>query len=190
MKITSKYSAIIELAIAIVLVVVCFKYSFLAYGSFSPIKAHESSERTFHYGPSKIIKTIDLKDQKIYLCRYKDWFSADTVNRGSISLIKWYPGDNVSGAPIDYSKQVSYYWSSSGNKDNISTMKLYGYVNDPNITTILLEEENGANQSRYDLDESRMFIFIWSEISQNLKTKYLRGLNKENKVIYEEKAFL
>jgi len=104
-KINEKYCATMEWIIAIVLVVLCFKYSILSYGNLLPLKAHQQSERTYHYGPSNIIKTINLKGGKIYLCRYKDWFSADTVKKG---IIKWYPGDNVAGSKIDYSKQVSY----------------------------------------------------------------------------------
>lgn len=186
MKINDRNRAIIEWAIAIVLIVVTCKFSILSYGSFSPLKAHEQSERTFHYGPSKIIKTIDLNGQKIYLCRYKDWFSADTVRK---EFVKWYPGDNVGGTPIDYSKQVSFSWNSSSNKQNKMTMKVYGYVNNTEIATIILIGEKETTISKYDLDENRMFIFYWIEDNQKNKTIYLKGLNKDDKVICEEKVF-
>lgn len=84
MKINDKQKAIFEWTMAIVLLMLTFKASSLSYGSFSPIKAHYQSERTFHYGPSEIIKTINLKGTKIYLCRYKDWISANTVKKGII----------------------------------------------------------------------------------------------------------
>jgi hypothetical protein len=165
--------------------VVSWRFPLLFYGSFSPVKAHEQSERTYYYGPSKIIKTIDLDGQKIYLCRYKDWYSANTVKKG---IIKWYPGNGVSGIPIDYSKQVSFTWNGSVNEQNKMTMKVYGYVNNPEITTIVLAGENQTNTSRYDLDESRMFIFYWMEGDQTFKIGYLKGLNKDGKIIYEEKV--
>ncbi|WP_097027182.1 hypothetical protein [Clostridium peptidivorans] len=184
MTLNKKHSAIIEWIIAIVLVVICWNYSIFSYGSFSPIKAHEQSERTYHYGPSKIIKTIDLDGGKIYLCRYKDWFSANTVRRG---IINWHPGDQVSGTPIDYSKQVSYSWSGARIKGDIMIIKTYGYVSDPKITTILFEDEGKTNTSRYALDESKMFIFYWNEDMQKSKEKYLKGLDRDGKVIYEEK---
>ncbi|MBL4937851.1 hypothetical protein JK636_19265 [Clostridium sp. YIM B02515] len=186
MKINERHRAIIEWVVAVVLIVVTCKFSILSYGSFSPVRAHEQSERTFHYGPSKIIKTIDLDKQKIYLCKYKDWFSADTVKKG---IVKWYPGDNVDGTPIDYSKQVSFTLSGSSNKQNKMIMKVYGCVNNPEINTILLVEENEANTSRYDLDESKMFIFYWEEDSEKHKVKYLKGLNKDGKIIYEEEVY-
>ncbi|WP_186430373.1 hypothetical protein [Clostridium sp. BSD9I1] len=184
MTVNEKHSAIIEWVIAIVLVVICLNYSIFSYGNFSPVKAHEQSERTYHYGPSKIIKTIDLDGEKIYLCRYKDWFSANTVKRG---IIKWYPGNQVAGTPIDHSKQVSYSLSGSGIKDNTMIAKVYGYVSDPKITTILLEDESKTNTLRYALDESKMFIFHWNEDMQSSKVKYLKGLDRDGKVIYEEK---
>lgn len=186
MKINEKCRSIIEWIIAIVLIAVCLKYFVLSYGSFSPIKAHQLSEKTYYYGPSDIIKTVDLKGGKIYLCRYKNWFSADTVKK---RMIRWYPGDQVAGSPIDYSKQVSYSWGNSHIKKDISIMKIYGYVNDPNITTIVAVEDRGTNTLRYDLDKSRMFIFYWNEDEQKDKIKYLKGLNKEGKIIYEEKVY-
>lgn len=186
MKINKKLGAIIEWILAIMLIIAVWKFSILSYGSFSPLKAHEQSERTYHYGPSKIVKTIDMDGEKIYLCRYKDWISANTVRKG---LIKWYPGDNVGGTPIDYSKQVSFSWSGSTNKQNSFTTKIYGYVNDTEITEILLVDENEKNTSRYELDESRMFVFYCVDDSQKFEEIYLKGLNKDGKIIYEEKAY-
>lgn len=186
MKINEKLGAIIEWILAIMLIIAVWKFSILSYGSFSPLKAHEQSERTYHYGPSKIVKTIDMDREKIYLCRYKDWISANTVRK---ELIKWYPGDNVGGTPIDYSKQVSFTWSGSTNKENLFTKKIYGYVNDTEITEILLVDENEKNISRYDLDESRMFIFYCAEDSQKISKIHLKGLNKYGKIIYEENDY-
>ena len=57
MKIYKKYSAIIEWFLAIILILICSKIIFP--GSFTPLKAHEQSEKSVYYGPSNIIKTID-----------------------------------------------------------------------------------------------------------------------------------
>lgn len=179
------HRAIIEWTIAIVLMVISWRFSTLYYGSFSPLKAHEQSERTIYYGPSKIIRTINLHEQKIYLCRYKDWFSADTVNKG---IIKWYSGSGVYGIPIDYSKQITFTWNASANKQNKMTFKVFGYVNNPEITAMLLTGDNEANTSRYDLDKDRMFIFYWIEGGQTYKIGYLKGLNKDGKIIYEQEV--
>lgn len=185
MRINKKFCAVIEWIVAILLLVIAYKYSLLSYGSFSPLKAHEQSERTYHYGPSTIIRTIDLDGEKIYLCRYKDWFSISSVNRKGI---KWYPGNNVSGTPIDKSKQVSYNWGGSSNKEGSMRMVVYGYVSDPNITTMSLEE-SGKDALRYELGESRMFIFYWNEDSDKRKDIQLRGIDKEGKAVYEGITF-
>ncbi len=65
-------------------------------------------------------------------------------------------------------------------------MKIYGYVNDPNITVMLAEDDKG-NVLKYDLDDSRIFIFYWNENEHKYQIKSLKGLNKEDKIIYEEK---
>lgn len=188
MKINKKCSAVIEWVLAIFLLGVCFKYLFLSCGSFSPIKAYEQSERTFHYGPSEIIKTIDFKGGKIYLCKYKQWFSVNTVKK---EMIKWYPGDQVAGREIDYSKKVTYSWSNSRIKDDVRIMNMYGYVNDPNIVTMLLEVEGENNRDtlKYNLDENKMFIFYWNEKEEKYKMNFLKGIDKKGKVIYEEELY-
>lgn len=181
MKINKKHNPIIEWIIAIVLIMLCRNFSIFSYGSLSAIRAHEKSERTLHYGPSDIIRSIDLDDAKIYLCRYKDWFSISTVKRG---LVMWYPGGGGVEV-IDYSKQVSYSWGTSDIKENMIT-KIYGYVSDSDIDTIIITDENKTNKAKYVLDESRMFIFHWNDNEQKNKIQYLRGLNEDGNVIYEE----
>ncbi|WP_461206204.1 hypothetical protein [Clostridium sp. DL1XJH146] len=47
-------------------------------------------------------------------------------------------------------------------------------------------EENRMDTFKYDLDENRMFIFYWNEDEQNYNMKYLRGLDKDRKIIYED----
>ena len=88
----SKVLDIIEWGILTVLLSVIINNHFLSYANFSPMEAHKQSERTSYYGPSEIIKEIDLDGYKIYLCRYKEWFSANTViKRGFM----WYPGSGT-----------------------------------------------------------------------------------------------
>ena len=179
---------ILEWVVAAALLFACAKIYLFSYGSFSPLKTHQQSERTFLYGPSKIIKEIDLDGGIIYLCRYKDWFSADTVRKG---IIKWYPGDSVGGCPIDYSKKISYHWSNSHIKGDISIMKLFGIATDPSISTVTLDVEEKGNPTtlKYSLDASRMFIFYWSQKEHNYNFRYLRGLDSNGKILYEQKLY-
>lgn len=183
LKINNTHKAVIEWIIAVLLVITSYKFSPLSYGSFSPLKAHELSERTYHYGPSKIIKTIDFDGKRIYLCKYKDWFSADTVKKG---LIKWYPDSNVAGTPIEPSKQISFSFGGRRNKQDKMDWEFYGCVTDPDITKVQLVLKNEVNPFSYDLDESKMFIFYWIETNPQHTMNYLRGLDKDGKIIYEK----
>lgn len=184
MKINKKYTPIIEWILAIFLLIICFKYTLLSYGSFSPVKAHEELERTYHYGPSKIVKTLDIDGYKIYLCKYKDWYSADVVKR---KFFKWVSEDPA-GTPINYSNQLSHTWHTSRMKGDKLKILVYGYVNDSKITTILLEDESKTNSLSYDLDESQMFIFYSDADDVFNKIYILKGLDSNGNIICEEKV--
>lgn len=184
----NRFKDILEWIIAGVLLFACYEAYPFSYGSFSPQKAHQQSEKTFSYGPSKIIKEIDLDGGVIYLCRYKDWFSADTVKK---EIIKWYPGSGVEGIPIDYSKKISYNWGNSQIKSGIHIMKLYGIATDHSISTVTLDVEEKGNPTtlKYSLDANRMFIFYWSEKEHDYNFRYLRGLDSNGQILYEQKLY-
>lgn len=182
MKIYKKYSAIIEWSLAILLILVCSKIFFP--GSFTPLKTHEQSEKSVYCGPSDVIKTVDLGREKIYLCKYKDWFSESTVRR---KIIKWYPVNYPAGHPIDYSKQLTFNAYTSKSTENSEPItKVYGYVNDPKIKTIVLEDKNKETISSYELDENKMFIFALYENIEKKEVSYIKGLDSDYNVVYEE----
>ena len=176
-----------EWTIAIVLLILCYRLSILSYGHFSALKAHEFSEKTMHYGPSKIIKEVTLKNRKIYLCKYKGWISADSVEK---VLIKWHTGQTLSGYPIDYTKKVTHTWNSSSAYDKKdSLMTVIGYVNDPTITAIILdaykEKTSNVETLKYKLDDSRMFIFTLSDKKDTYLPSTIKGVDKDGNVVYE-----
>lgn len=187
MKINKRYLAIFEWSLAIILVILCVKYSFLSYGSFTPLGAHQASEKTLYYGPSKIVETVNLDGGKIYLCRYKNWISADTVRKG---ILKWYIGDGCGGFLIDFSKPIFYSWSSSRVRDDKSVMKCFGIVNDSRIDKVVLtvEENEKYKDLSYDLNKDRMFIFYWYQNEHKYLGKGIKGLDKAGKVIYKTDA--
>jgi hypothetical protein len=188
MKLSEKYKAIIEWIIAIVLVVICVYYYVLSYKSFTPLQAFKNSEKTMNYGPSEIIKELDKDNVKIYLAKYKNWFSAQAFER---NLITWkFAGGSVSGTPINFNEKLTYSYSGATLKDNKFLWNLYGYVNDINITKVRLQVKRGdkTESLEYQLDKSNMFIFSWfnNNGEQSTFTKII-GLDKDNKVIYEFK---
>lgn len=183
-KISEKFQAVIEWVIAILLIFLCMKTSGFFYGSFSPLKAYQQSERTFHYGPSEIINEIDIEKGKIYLCRYKEWFSANTVIK---KTLKWYIGDGEVGRKIEKADKINYSWSGARIHDYF-LMKVYGYVSEESIDKVLLDVElDGlAKTLEYKLEDDRMFIFYWNEDVYDYKLKELRGVDKSGKVIYSK----
>lgn len=186
MRISSRKAAVIEWSIAVILLLLTINYSMFAYGSFTPLVAHEQSERSGHYGPSTIVKTIVIPGGRIYLCRYKNWFSADLIKKG---IVKWYAAGGSWGKEIDFTEQLTYNWDYVRYRDKEGVSKIYGYVNDPNITMLSAIAADGSDPLKYDLDERRMFIFYWVGVDGTYKYKTLRGFDRSGKIIYEKQLF-
>lgn len=179
---SKKLGLAMQWIIAIVILIICFRISIFSGGKLSALKVHEASEKSYHYGPSEVVNTIDLNRCRIYLCRYKNWFSADTVKKG---IVFWYQGNEGGGTEIDYNKQVTYSKSAEGDTEGNRLMKIYGYVNDEEITTICLECEEGLITEVYNLDKSRLFIFCWQD-NKEFDYKYLVGADENGQILYKE----
>lgn len=188
MNLSEKSKAIIEWIIAVILVMLCVYYYVLSYSSLSPHQAFKNSERTINYGPSEIIKEVDKDNVKIYLAKYKNWFSAQAFER---NLITWkFAGGDVAGTPINFNEKITYSWSGASLKNNKFLWNLYGYVNDKNITKVSLEVKKGnkTESLEYQLDKSNMFIFSWFDNNGEKATfTKINGSDKDNKVVYEYK---
>lgn len=46
---------------------------------------------------------------------------------------------------------------------------------------------NEENSMSFPIDETKMFIFYWNEADEENNLKYLKGMNNNGEVIYEEK---
>lgn len=187
MKLSEKSKALIEWPIAIFLAALCVYFYVLSYRSFTPLQAFRNSERTMNYGPSEIIKEVDMDDVKIYLARYKNWFSCQPVKK---NLITWATeGGCVTGVPINSNEKINYYWFGSSIKSNKFLNSLFGYVNDPSIAAVTVEAERGGKVEsfHYKLDNSKMFIFYWFDTDGKLFYRKITGTDKMNNIIYEYK---
>ena len=179
---SKKIKLAMQWIIVIVILIICFKVTVFPNGRLSAQRVHEDSERSYYYGPSEIINTTDLGSSRIYLCRYKNWFSSDTVKKG---IVLWYPGKEDGGTEIDYRRQITYTKSAEGDESGNRLMKIYGYVNDDEVTTICLKNKECFVTEVYELDESRLFIFCWQD-SKDIDYKYLIAADKDGKVIYKD----
>jgi hypothetical protein len=187
-KVNKRLQSIIEWTIAAILLVTAV-YPFIYYGSFSALKAYQKSEQSYHYGPSEILEVIDFPKGRIFLGKYDKWFSAHTIKKG---LIRWYPGGDPGGYPIKENEQISSTWSGSRISDDYYLYKVYGYVNNSDITTVTLEvewikEDKTENKVlEYKLKDHRGFIFYWNENETKYKLETLRGLDTNGNILYEQ----
>ncbi|MFC5472267.1 hypothetical protein ACFPPD_26640 [Cohnella suwonensis] len=185
--------AIVEWALIALLVWLVFREQAfpVLIGSSSPEKAFRQSESTYHYGPSTILRKVEVPGddrQVIFLSKYKDWFSAHSVIKGRIG---WRPGGGVAGVKIKPDKPLTYSWEGHGIKDGRMLLKFYGYVPDDRISTVELlktDVETGkAAPLMEKLNADRMFLFRWEEESSRWEWSAIRGLDSNGQVVYEQK---
>lgn len=150
----------------------------------SPTSAHKASERSGHYGPSKVYHIEDFDGGKYFLCQYDKWASCNTVNRNL--LFFWSFGNQVHGFEKDPSKAIDYTW---GMTDEIY-YKLYGIRNDKRIEKIEVSLKNGESFTTRKFYED-MFIFTWENKDSDyryLSFKTIKAYDKEGKIVYEDEV--
>jgi hypothetical protein len=183
-----------EWIVAVLFVFLYFRGGDPLDGSPDARKAHELSESSFHYGPSKIVREVPFDSNTVvFLGTYKKWFSADTsLKKGS----RWFPGGGVGGMEIDNSKPLTYSWEVSQIDKKLRLAKWYGYVSDPQIKTVVLNIDvkkdahtvpGNEKVLTQTIKEDRMFLFLWNEGDQQSVWKSIQGLDQAGKLIYEQK---
>lgn len=125
----------------------------------SPISAHEHSERSIHYGPSKIIHVEDFEKGKYILGRYDRWISCNTINQ--IGFFFWRFGSQVTGFENDPTKPLDYTWDMSK-----SYYKLYGIIQDDRIKSIEITLKNGVVLAQNEFYED-MFLLTWKSMEDD-----------------------
>ncbi|MHB8127376.1 MAG: hypothetical protein ACYDEX_00055 [Mobilitalea sp.] len=164
----------------LILLIILFFIFFNQFGLyFTPMSAHENSERGIHYGPSEVVHIEDFKEGKYLLCKYDNYVSCNTVNKSFIFF--WRIGNQPIGFENNKTKPLNFTWNSS-----FSNWKVYGIVNDARIkrVEIVLNDGNTFTQSEFYDD---LFLFIW-DTDDNFSKGYkiIKGYDADNTVIYEE----
>jgi len=178
----NRYAAAFEWIIAIFLIILCINTKYLSYGSFTPIAAHQKSERTYYYGPSEIADTIKLDGTILYLCRYKEWYSLSIVKKG---LLRWQTAGLNIGNKIDPSAPINYSRGFTRINKDLGLNKIYGNASDPEIVKVVLENKDGSDKLQYELDSDRLFVFYWQGEDMLYKYDLLKGLDKSGNIKYE-----
>lgn len=165
----------------IIIITILFVLLLMRTGTYlSPLSAHEHSERSIHYGPSKVVHIEDFEKGKYILGKYDKWVSCNTVNRELFFL--WRFGDQPTGFENDKTKAVSYSGSAS-----FPYNKSYGIVNDKRVKKVEIDLSNGDTLTQKDLYED-LFLLTWkSEDNEQIYMKIIRGYDSGNNLIFEEK---
>lgn len=189
----SRLGGMLEWSAVLILFIILLWVSGWDRTSLTAQDAHELSERSYHYGPSKVVRKIQVdQDTVVFLGTYKQWFSADTVTR---SHFKWRPGGGVAGVPKNPDKPLAYSWEVSSSGSGGTLAKFYGYVNDPKIVTVELDYVMGdrgrntatSGSERQSIPDDRMFLFVWKTEGRDFSWQSIKGLDREGKVRYEHK---
>lgn len=145
----------------------------------TPLAAHRASEKSIHYGPSKVVHVEDFTEGKYILGKYDKWISANTVNKGLFFF--WRMGNGATGIENDLTKDINISYGMSG--DNY---KYYGIINDDRIkrVEILLDNREVLSETEFHED---MFIFAGSGPNNEFPyVKHVKGYDLEDNLIFEE----
>lgn len=163
----------------IILVVLLFLFLMRSGLYLSPLSAHEHSERSIHYGPSKVVHIEDFHGGKYILGKYDKWVSCNTVNR--VLFLLWRFGDQPIGFENHKTKAVEYTWDGDG-----KYYKLYGIINNDKVKRIQIILENGKtfSQTKFYND---LFLFTWTlNGEKNWYFKNIKGYDSHGNIIFED----
>lgn len=165
-----------------IVVIFVLSYLFLNVTGFhlSPIWAHEHSERSIHYGPSKIAHIEEFRGGKLILGKYDRWLTCNIVHR--TWLFFWQFGGGVPGYEYDQSKPLDYSWGVS-----YGFYRLYGIVNDKSIARVELTLIDGTVLSTTDFYDD-LFLFTWWDNNGDVRyMKFIRGYDTKGNLVFEKK---
>lgn len=167
----------------IVLIVILFFLFLNRTGLYlTPLSAHKNSERSAHYGPSKVVYIEDFEKGKYILGKYDKWVSCNTVNK-HFSFF-WSFGNQVHGFENDLTKAVDY--SYGGNNEYY---KWYGIRNNKDVSKVEITLYNGKVIETTDFYDD-MFLVTWHATSDDdndgLYIQNTRAYDSNNNVIFDD----
>ncbi len=169
-----------------ILILVLLFFMFVVRSGFylTPLSAHEHSERSIHYGPSKVVHIADFDKGKYILGKYDRWVSCNTVLQKLFFF--WAIGNQPIGFENDKTKPLDFSWGTS--EDNF---KLYGIINDDRIKTVELTLNNGTLMTKTNFYDD-LFLFTWRLDQDNQPDLYFKGIkgyDANNKVVFETNQY-
>ncbi len=168
----------------IVLIVILFFLFLNRTGLYlTPLSAHKNSERSAHYGPSKVVYIEDFEKGKHILGKYDKWVSCNTVNKHL--LFFWSFGNQVHGFESDLTKAIDY--SFGGNNEYY---KFYGIRNNKDVNRIEIILNNGQNIEITDFHDD-LFLITWDvtsdeEDDDGVYIRNAKAYDSKNNVIFDD----
>jgi hypothetical protein len=160
-----------------IIILIALSTLFLNRGiSLTPMAAHEASERSIHYGPSKVVHIEDFDDGKYILCKYDKWISCNTVKKTMFFF--WTFGNQVTGIEIDKGRPLNFTWGYSSDRN-----KLYGIINDSNINKVELYLDDGRTLSQTEFYDDDMFLFTWKGES---KLSEIKAYDSQGNILFKD----
>ncbi|WP_242831257.1 hypothetical protein [Desulfitobacterium dehalogenans] len=148
----------------------------------SPLSAHENSERSIHYGPSKVVHMEDFDKGKYILGKYDRWVSCNTVRKEL--LFFWSFGNNPIGFENDPTEIIDYTIDGFHDDDHYD-FKLYGIVNDPRIkkVEIILRDGKVLTQTEFYGD---LFLITWrtNDYTSDWGLEEVRGYGEGDSILF------
>lgn len=147
----------------------------------TPISAHESSEKSAHYGPSKVVYIEDFEKGKHILGKFDRWVSCNTVNKQL--LFFWAFGNQVHGFENDITRGIDFSYGASH-----EYYKFYGIRNNVNISKVEIALYNGKVYETTEFYEN-LFLITWVASDgddESIYIKNIKGYDLNNKLVFEE----
>ncbi len=166
-----------------ILLVLCFLLSRM-YGFYlTPLAAHESSERSIHYGPSEVVHIEDFDGGKYILGKYDKWVSCNTVHR--LLLFFWRFGSQPIGFENDTTKVVTFTWGITY-LDTFRNHYVYGIINDSSIQKIEIILPDGRILTQTEFYDD-LFLLTWQELRNGYYQGFsLRAYDSESNLVFVE----
>lgn len=168
----------------ILIIAILFCFYLLSSGLYlSPLSAHEHSERSIHYGPSKVVHVQDYEKGKYILGKYDRWISCNTVDKSL--LFFWRFGSQPIGFENDQTKIIDYTWHMSHDY-----YKLYGIINDDRVEKIQITLGNGKILTQTEFYDD-LFLFTWKDDKGDNESCYFKSIvafDSENQVVLKKEG--
>ncbi len=142
---------------------------------FTPLAAHEASEKSRNYGPSQVVHVENFDGGKFILGKYDKWIWLNKVKK---SMFIFWTFDSVQGPmEVDTREALIYSWGYSR-----PFFKYYGIINDDNISKIEVTTDSGTVLTQTDFYDD-MFLLT---VEEETRFHSIKAYDSQGNILYED----